>query len=402
MIQSNPERRPQRHSKNQQMISKVAQWLKPFTSLKLTMFCLACAMVLVFFGTIDQVNIGVYEAENRYFKSLFLFFTPPHTNLRIPWFPGGYIVGSLLLINLVAAHIARFKLSWKKTGILFLHSGLILLLVGQLFADLFVDLESQMRLDQGETKNFSESFYFDELAITDKSGADSDKVISVPGSRLSKGSRIDLPVDDLRIVVNNYYPNSALISPSRLPQPDFPHLPIGPMAVAVELEKTYKQNERNLPAADFSVFQKDQLIGSWRLAAGFPRPIVFQAGGKNYEAVLRAKRFYKPFAIKLIQFRHDRYAGTDIAKNFSSRIRLIDPSKHEDRESLIFMNNPLRYGGFTFYQAGFDNNDATTILQVAQNPSWPVPYVSCALIVVGMLLQFGMHLGSFVRRRVMA
>jgi hypothetical protein len=384
------------------MMSKIARWLKPFTSLKLTIFCLGCAMVLVFLGTIDQVNIGVYEAENRYFKSFFLFFTPPHTELKIPWFPGGYIVGSLLLINLIAAHIARFKLSWKKTGIVLLHSGLILLLVGQLFADLFVDLESQLRLDQGETKNYTESFYFDELAIIDTTGANSDRVISIPGSRLSKGGRIDLPVDDLQVVVNEYYPNSALINPSRLPQPTYPHLSIGPMAVAVELEKTYKQNERNLPAAAFSVFQKDQLIGSWRLAAGFPRPIAFQAGSKNYQAVLRPKRFYKPFAITLVQFRHDRYAGTDLAKNFSSRIRLVDPTKHEDRESLIFMNNPLRYGGFTFYQAGFDNNDTTTVLQVAQNPSWLVPYISCALIVVGMLLQFGMHLQSFVRRRVIA
>ena len=102
------------------------------------------------------------------------------------------------------------------------------------------------------------------------------------------------------------------------------------------------------------------------------------------------------------QFRHDRYAGTDIAKNFSSRIRLTDPSRHENRESLIFMNNPLRYRGFTFYQAGFDNNDTTTVLQVAQNPSWLVPYISCALIVIGMLVQFGMHLVSFVKRRVIA
>ena len=110
------------------MTSELIRWLKPVTSLKLTIFCLACAMVLVFIGTLDQVHIGIYEAENRYFRSLFLFWTPPNTQLRIPWFPGGYIVGPLLLINLIAAHLARFKLSWKKAGILFLHSGLILLL----------------------------------------------------------------------------------------------------------------------------------------------------------------------------------------------------------------------------------------------------------------------------------
>jgi hypothetical protein len=384
------------------MTNELARWLKPITSLKLTIFCLACAMVLVFVGTLDQVHIGVFEAENRYFKSFFLFFTPPHTDVRIPWFPGGYIVGGLLLVNLIAAHIARFKLSWKKAGILLLHSGLILLLVGQLFAGFFVDLESQMRLDQGQTKNYSESLYYDELAVIDTSDPYSDRVISIPDSRLYQGSRIDLPVDALQVVVNEYYSNSALISPNQLPSPNYPHLRIGPRAVVVQLEKTYKENERNLPSAGVSVFQSGQPIGTWSLAAGFARPVSFEVGGKSYEIVLRPKRFYKPFAVQLLQFSHDRYAGTDVAKNFSSRVRLLDLSKHEDRELLIFMNNPLRYRGYTFYQAGFDNNDTTTVLQVAQNPSWLVPYISCGLIVLGMLLQFGMHLFSFVRRRVIA
>jgi hypothetical protein len=384
------------------MTSELSRWLKPLTSLKLTIVCLGCAMVLVFFGTLDQVHIGVYEAENRYFKSFFLFFTLPGSDLRIPCFPGGYIVGSLLLINLVAAHVARFKLSWKKAGILLLHSGLILLLVGQLFADIFVELESQMRLDQGQTKNFSESLYHDELAIIDTSGAVSDQVISVPDSQLYKGNRISLPVDALQIIIKEYYPNAALVTPSQLPSPEYPHLQIGPMAVAVQMEKTYKENERNQPAAMVSLLQNGNLIGTWNLAAGFPRPLSFQAAGRTCQIVLRPKRFYKPFAIQLLQFRHDRYAGTDIAKNFSSRIRLTDPTKHEDRESLIFMNNPLRYRGYTFFQAGFDNNDTTTVLQVAQNPSWLVPYISCALIVLGLLLQFGMHLVSFIKRRVIS
>ena len=382
------------------MTHEVVRWLKPLTSLKLTIICLACAMVLVFLGTLDQVHIGVYEAENRYFKSLFLFWTPPNTAARIPWFPGGYVIGTLLLINLIAAHVARFKLSWKKAGILFLHSGLILLLVGQLFADIFIDRESLMRLDQGQTKNYSESLYHDELAIIDTSGNDSDRVISIPDSQLHKGNRIALPTDSLEVIINDFYPNAALINPSQLPAANYPHLQLGPMADAVEMERTYKENERNQPAANVSVIQGGNVIGTWNLAAGFPRPISFDAAGKACQIVLRPKRFYKPFAIQLLQFRHDRYAGTDIPKNFSSRIRLTDPARHEDRESLIFMNNPLRYRGYTFFQAGFDNNDTTTVFQVAQNPSWLIPYISCALIVFGMLLQFGMHLVGFVKRRM--
>jgi hypothetical protein len=88
------------------MTNNIIHWVKPLASLKLTVFCFACAMILVFLGTLDQVNIGVYEAENRYFKSFFLYFAPPGTTLKIPWFPSGYLVGGLLLVNLIAAHLS--------------------------------------------------------------------------------------------------------------------------------------------------------------------------------------------------------------------------------------------------------------------------------------------------------
>ena len=379
--------------------NNIIRWVKPLTSLKLTVFCLACAMILVFVGTLDQVNIGVYEAENRYFKSFFLYFTLPGSVLRIPWFPGGYLVGGLLLLNLIAAHLARFRFSWKKAGILVLHSGVILLLLGQLFTSLF-QVESQLRLNKGETKNYSISYYQDELAVIDTSAPDFDQVISIPDSQLYKGHKVRLPVDSLEVDIDEYFTNSVLMAPDRLPSSDDPHLEIGPMAVSVRRERTYKEDERNLPSAAVSVWDGGRKVGSWNLTAGFARPAEFQAGGKNYRIVLRPKRLYKPFAIQLVQFSHDRYAGTDIPKNFASRIRLLDPSHHEDRETLIYMNNPLRYEGMTFYQSGFDNNDTTTILQVVQNPSWLIPYISCALIALGMLIQFGMHLISFVRRRV--
>ena len=381
--------------------NSILRWLKPLTSLKLTIFCLACAMVLVFVGTLDQVHIGIYEAQNRYFKSFFLYFTPPRSTLRIPWFPGGYVIGGLLLINLIAAHISRFKFSWKKAGILLVHSGLILLLVGQLLTGLF-QVESQLRLNQGETKNYSESFYHDELALIDTSATDSDQVVSIPDSKLSRGNKIDLPAESLQLVVNDFYPNSVLINPSQLPSPNYPHLQLGPMAVAARVAKTYKQDERNTPSVNVSVIRNGQTVGTWSLASAFPQPVSFDFDGKSYQLVLRAKRYYKPFSVQLLQFSHDRYAGTEIPKNFSSRVRISDPTAGSGRETLIFMNNPLRYRGLTFYQAGFGNNDTTSILQVVKNPSWLLPYISCGVIIFGLLVQFSMHLVGFVRRRVIA
>ncbi len=372
---------------------------KPLASLRLTIVCLACAMFIVFVGTLDQVQIGVYEAQLRYFKSFFLYFSLPGSEFRIPYFPGGYTLGAVLLVNLIAAHVARFKFAWKKSGILILHSGLILLLVGQLVTSLFEE-ESQIQLDQGQTKNYSESPYFDELAIIDQSKTDSDQVISVPSGRLIKGQRIALPVAGLQLQVDESYQNAALINPNQLPSPNYPHLRLGPMAVAVAIPKTYKQNERNQPAAVVTLLKDSQPVGSWSLSSGFPQPVQFKVGENAFSIVFRPKRYYRPFSVTLEEFKHDRYAGTDIAKNFSSKVRLVDPSAHENREALIYMNHPLWYSDLILYQAGFGNNDQTTVLQVMKNPSRVVPYVACGMMALGLVIQFGMHLVSFVRRRV--
>jgi cytochrome c biogenesis protein ResB len=110
-------------------------------------------------------------------------------------------------------------------------------------------------------------------------------------------------------------------------------------------------------------------------------------------------RAYKPFVIKLLEARHDVYPGTEIPKNFSSRIRLETSAHTDDREVLIYMNNPLRYAGLTFYQYQMDAGHKTTVLQVVRNPSWILPYVACIMIASGLVWQFGAHLLAFIKKR---
>ena len=50
--------------------------IKFFTSLRLTVVCLAFAVLLVFFGTLAQVNEGLYDAQNRWFRSIFVWWGP--------------------------------------------------------------------------------------------------------------------------------------------------------------------------------------------------------------------------------------------------------------------------------------------------------------------------------------
>src|SRR5436189_142425 len=126
-----------------------------FTSLKLTIVCLAAAMALIFAGTLAQVHMGIHEAQQRYFQSFFVWWPPESHGWKIPIFPGGYLIGTLLLVNLVAAHAKRFRFVRRQLGIHLTHAGLIIMLAGGLFTDLFA-VESHMHLANGETKNYSE------------------------------------------------------------------------------------------------------------------------------------------------------------------------------------------------------------------------------------------------------
>ncbi len=58
---------------------------------------------------------------------------------------------------------------------------------------------------------------------------------------------------------------------------------------------------------------------------------------------------------------------------------------------LIYMNQPLRYDGKAFYQASYGKGDTLSILQVVSNPGWLLPYISCALITLGLLIALRHH-----------
>ena len=121
--------------------------------------------------------------------------------------------------------------------------------------------------------------------------------------------------------------------------------------------------------------------------------------GRRYDMDLRFARTYKPYSIELIDFSHDKYVGTEKPKNFSSLVRLVDEDKGVDRVVKIWMNNPLRYAGETFYQSSFEPGKNLTILQVVRNDGWMIPYLACMLVWVGMAMHMGTNLVGFLRRR---
>jgi len=386
------------------MNDSVRQFRDFFVSLKLTVVLLVLGMLLVFAATLDQVNLGIWAVQEKYFRSFFVMWRVG--DVPVPIFPGGYFVGGLLLINLVAAHVYRFRFTWRKAGIHLTHGGLILLLIGELLTGLWQD-DFSMRLTQNTPRNYSESYRDNELAIIDTTDAQYDEVIAIPESIVARKTAVQSPRLPFRVVVKAYYPNSGLRSrenDSPAAAPATAARATQGIGLNVDLlpqPVTYKQDERNIPGALIELIAGEGSLGTWAVSAD-PRmpPQRLEHAGRTYTVGLRFERAYKNFTLTLLKFSHDRYSGTEIPKNFSSRIRLNTADGRDDREVLIYMNNPLRYAGFTFYQASFEpGNDKVTILQVVRNPSWLIPYIACSLMTLGLIWQFAIHLFAFIGKR---
>ena len=373
-----------------------------FTSLRLTVVCLALALLLVFFGTLAQVDLGLYKAQNEFFRSFFIYWGPKGASWRVPVFPGGYLIGGVLLINLFASQFQRFVFTASKIGLWMVHVGLILLLLGQLLTDL-LSRESTLHLREGEARNYSETEREAELAVSDVTDPAADRVVAITQGVLAREKNIrpgDLP---FTIRVKQFFANSTVADrAAEAAQPPAATQGIGPRATVKELPRVTEMDRRDVPSAVVEIVTPQGSLGTWLVSEFVEQAQSFTLDYRTYALALRPRRHYKPYSIQLLKFQHDVYPGTDIPKNFSSRVLLQRPGTGEKREVLIYMNNPLRYAGETYYQSGFDPDNHGTILQVVHNPSWLTPYLSCVLVGLGLVVQFATHLLGFTRKRRIA
>jgi ABC-type transport system involved in cytochrome c biogenesis permease subunit len=103
--------------------NEIKRILEPLASLKLTVVLFALSIFLILAGTFAQVDKDIWEVIGLYFRCWFAWvplqvFFPQSFSPEKPiviadwigiWFPGGKLLGLLLAINLVAAHLVRFK-----------------------------------------------------------------------------------------------------------------------------------------------------------------------------------------------------------------------------------------------------------------------------------------------------
>ena len=163
-------------------------------------------------------------------------------------------------------------------------------------------------------------------------------------------------------------------------------------------------NRVNQPSAYLELLKKNSsdTLGTYLVSTGMlPQDVTVD--GKMYEIDLRFQRTYKPYTVALSKTQEIFYPGTKMAKGYESYIHLSDPTTNTNRDAKIWMNNPLRHHGETFYQSQFvpggDGRSPTTGLMVVANRGWMIPYTGCMIVIVGMLAQFLMVLVRFLRRQ---
>jgi hypothetical protein len=365
--------------------------LEALSSLKLTIATLLVLMVLVVACTLAQVSMGLLGAVNAYVRSWFVWWQVPGTAFSVAVFPGGVLAGAVLLVNLSVATLRRLEWSWRKSGLWLTHAGLILLVVGE-FVSALAQVESRLSIEQGQTLNFVERPREYELALVDTTDAGSEGIYAIPESRLHAGGLISLPGTDLAVEVRRFMLNSEVRRRAEGEPGQGVDRGVGTGVTVDPLPPVTRDDAENQPSAIVAVSAGQAQYGTWLVSTLMGAPQSFQHAGRTYQVVLRNRREYLPYSVTLKKFSHDVYPGTNIPKNFSSLVHLSNPQGPEERDVLIFMNQPLRYEGKAFYQASFGRGDTLSILQVVDNPGWLIPYVSCALVSLGLLVHFALSL----------
>ena len=93
-----------------------------------------------------------------------------------------------------------------------------------------------------------------------------------------------------------------------------------------------------------------------------------------------------PFSVTLNNFRRDVYPGTNMPREYESRITIKDGGI--TWPAIISMNEPLRYGGYTFYQSSTlmdREGQPISVLSVVTNKGWVFPYISGIMLAFGLI-----------------
>ena len=164
-----------------------------------------------------------------------------------------------------------------------------------------------------------------------------------------------------------------------------------------EFEKQQPDNDpqKNVPGLQLLLETQNKAESKEFLLYGSDvSPAVISLEGESYFLSLRRKRYPVPLFVRLIDFKKVYHPGGSIAKEFSSLVE-VTTRKDNERQTIIEMNKPFRYQGYTFYQASFaedDQGSQISTFAVTLNYGRLLPYFATGITGLGLIIHFLMVL----------
>lgn len=368
--------------------------LRHFIDLRLQLIALSILFILTLWGTLYQVDAGLWASQQRFFYSWFFL-----VGGLLP-FPGAKLVLTYLFISLCLVMILRLSYRLEKTGIILIHLGLLVLLAGAGFTHLFA-VESFLSLREGEGGNLATDPRAWEISVWRESPGESNqasiqrKVEAIDLALLTPGRPVVFSNAGLTLIPRSLFANCLAANP--VP-------PTNESALSIPASASAPR-----PAFQPLAFPADP-------AQAIPGcEFTLQGGGKTNQAslwggqsdatafgdrriLLRRRCHELPVTLALRRFIKEAHPGTSVARRYESRLLMVE--KGHAREVDVSMNEPLRFADYTVYQSSFSEDEGVPVstFAVVKNGGRAVPYAASFLLFLGMLIHFGAMLAARMRK----
>lgn len=121
-------------------------------------------------------------------------------------------------------------------------------------------------------------------------------------------------------------------------------------------------------------------------------PLSLVIYGKKVVIEVTKEELTLPFELALTKFKMDQDPGTNSPASYESFVKLFSDGKSSSHH--VYMNNPMKKSGFTFYQASYskDNNDQyNTTLAVNVDQGRTMKYLGSLMLVFGAILHYNLN-----------
>lgn len=380
-----------------------AATMRVLGSFGLAVTLLLILFLLTWFGTLEQVDHGLYDVQKRYFES---WFVVHHVGPVPILLPGGMKVMLLFALNLLVGGLIRIRWTWRNAGVLIAHVGMAFLMLAGAVKQ-WSSEDGLMKLRPNEQRGVFESGTRYEVVVWDatdqmandaKAAApitehriDPEDVRVLTGSRRRSFTSDVLPFE---IVLERFLTNARVVPAAGIGVPEHPVID----GWTARYVAPAKVDSATIPAIYASVKTRSGGLRQGILWGMDVVPWTFELDGRTWAMALRRELYDLPFELRLDEFRKEEHPGISMARAFESDLTRVKPGE-PDRMVLVEMNRPLREDSYVVYQAqyGTDPDGVDyTVLQIVRNPSDQWPKYACYVITLGLLLAFTQRLVSFL------